>query len=122
MNREQGRSDRRHRIELSEGEYVVARGVRRVRWSLHVNDGWMGVRDVQGAETQSVDARSGTVWEQRISLELPAGTRLLRVETRPQPPERRDALEYLTGTPRTRTQRTRQVFVVTPDGRLERAK
>lgn len=114
------RPARRHRIVVHDSENVVLRGTRRVEWSLRVNDGWIKAHDARGAEVESLNAPSGTVWERRITLELPTGARLLRVEVRPAREERRDALEYLTGKARTKTTRLRAVFRVTARGALER--
>ena len=109
-----------HRIEVRDSESVVPRGTRRIDWSLRVNDGWVKACDAQGASVRSVDAPSGTVWERLITLELPTGARLLRVEVRPGAPVRRDALEYLTGNPKSPGTLFKHVFRVTADGRLAR--
>lgn len=114
------RPPRIHRIEVRDSESVVPRGTRRIEWSVHVNDGWVKARDAHGASVKSVDAPSGTVWERLIALELPTGARLLRVEVRPGAPVRRDALEYLTGNPKSKGALSKHVFRVTADGRLAR--
>jgi hypothetical protein len=61
----------------------------------------------------------GTVWEQLVVLALPAGTQVMRVDSRPGPAARKDPLAYLRSgakLPPRKTQRT--YFRVDDSGRL----
>lgn len=83
-------------IELTEGEYVAARGKRELTWFIRQNDGWVHISRWPGAEVTRCEVRSGMVWQNRTRLAVTAGTRLRRVESSPAPYVRRDALDYLT--------------------------
>ncbi len=87
--------ERAHRVELVESELIRGRGTRKVSWRVQRADGWIAVSDWPGAVRQQLEPGPGTIWETRIELELPTGTRLERIESSPAPPERRDPLEYL---------------------------
>ncbi|HLV67378.1 MAG TPA: hypothetical protein VKY73_16265 [Polyangiaceae bacterium] len=82
------------RVALVEGEHVVARGTVEVGWLLPVGDGWLPVARAPGARVQSLESGPGTVWQRVVELELPRGTRLVRVESRPRS-VRRTPLEHL---------------------------
>ena len=86
-------------IELTEGEYVAARGKRELTWLIRLNDAWVHVSEWPGAEIERIQARSGTVWENLTRLTVAPGTRLTRVESRPAPYTSRDALDYLKRAP-----------------------
>ena len=82
-------------VELTEGEYIAARGKREITWLVRFNDGWVHVSAWPQAEVERCQARSGTVWENRTRLRVVPGTRLIRVESRPAVYQKRDALTYL---------------------------
>ncbi len=108
-------------IELTEGEYIAARGKRTLTWLIRINDAWAHVSEWPGAEIQRCDARSGTVWENLTSLSVPPGTRLTRVESRPDAYAARDALDYLRQAPTQPRRRViRQQFRVGHRGALLR--
>lgn len=86
-------------IELTEGEYIAERGKRKLTWLIRLNDAWVHVSEWPGAEVEQCQATSGVVWENLTRLVVPFGTRLTRVESRPAPYVRRDALDYLSRGP-----------------------
>jgi hypothetical protein len=86
-------------IELSEGEFIADRGKRKLTWLIRQNDAWIHIREWPGAEVEQCQARSGVVWENLTRLVVAVGTRLTRIESRPAPYERRDALAYLQRSP-----------------------
>ena len=91
-------------IELFEEEFVVARGTGEVHWFVRQNDAWLHCSSYPGARCTRLDAPAGTVYRTRVELEVPAQTRLMRVESRPGRPARKTTLEHLmrpaTNTPR----------------------
>jgi hypothetical protein len=93
-------------VELTEGEYIAPRGTREVTWLVRLNDAWVHVSQWPEHEVQRIQATSGVVWENRTLLKVPAGTRLTRVESRPAPYAKKDALDYLT---RSKSQPARRV-------------
>jgi hypothetical protein len=110
---------RAHTIELVESELVGERGTRRVSWRVARADGWLAAAAWPGARSERLDPGPGTVWETRIELDLPAGTRLERVESAPVPAERRDPLDYLSAETRRARRRTRRTaYQVSPRGEL----
>jgi hypothetical protein len=112
-------ADRAHTIELVESERIGERGTRRVSWRVARADGWLAAREWPGARQERLDPGPGTVWETRIELELPAGTRLERIESAPSPEPPREPLDYLaaeTRRPKRRTRRT--AYRVSPKGEL----
>jgi hypothetical protein len=82
-------------IELFEEEFVVARGTAEVHWFVRQNDAWIHCASYPGARSERLDAGAGTVYRSRVELEVPAKTRLMRVESRPARPARKSALEHL---------------------------
>jgi hypothetical protein len=74
---------------------VVERGRRTLLWRIEWRDGWRRAEDWPNAELEHVDPGPGTVWERRIRIRVPRGTRLERVISRPGKPVRRDAWDYL---------------------------
>src|SRR6188474_925048 len=82
-------------IELTEGEYVAARGKRELTWLIRLNDAWVHISKWPGAEVERCQLKSGMDWENRTRLLVAPGARLTRVESRPAPYTRRDALDYL---------------------------
>lgn len=97
-----------HRIEVANVELVTAGGVRRVSWRVQRADGWVRVGEWPGVVEQRLDPGPGTIWETRFELELPTGSWLERVESRPAAPERRDALDYLSDERRTARRKLRR--------------
>lgn len=82
-------------VVLTTSETVAERGITRVTWRIKEGDGWVGAAEHPGAALERVDAGPGTVWETRITIELPVGTLLTRIESRPAPYPERGVLEYL---------------------------
>jgi hypothetical protein len=107
-------------IELTEGEYIAPRGTRELTWLIRVNDAWLHVSKWPGVEVERCQARSGTVWENRTRLSVPPGARLTRVESRPAPYAKRDALDYLKRSPAVARRVSRQEFHVGKRGDLIR--
>jgi hypothetical protein len=71
------------------------------------------------AEVDDRDAGPGIVWERRVSLLLPVGTVLLRLETRPSRAPARSPLDYLTRELKTAERQTlRTRWIVGPRGSL----
>lgn len=113
---------REHRIEVVNAELIADRGTRRVSWRVKRGDGWVSANEWPGATEERLDPGPGTVWETRLELELPTGTLLERVESRPRAPSSKDALEYLTRETRgTARQVVRTIYRVSPRGELLRA-
>jgi hypothetical protein len=94
-------------IELTEGEYVAERGKRTITWLIRINDDWAHVSEWPGVEVERCQAKSGMVWENLTRLMVPPGTLLTRIESRPAPYQKHDALDYLKRAP---TQPARRVF------------
>jgi hypothetical protein len=108
-------------VEVVEWERVAPRGSARAAWYVRREQGWVKAAEWTGAIVTRVDSGPGTVWERRIRFEVPLGTELLRVESRPRATQRKDPMAYLRGTaPRAPEARRRDVFVVERGGRLER--
>ena len=106
-------------IELDDGEVVVARGTRAISWWVRKGDGWINARGWPGAKVEQLPPGPGTVWQCRLELELPLGTVLMRVESRPVPLARKDPLDYLEReTRRARRKVTRTYFKVGSRGAL----
>jgi hypothetical protein len=110
-----------HTIVVEAFEAIVPGGVRRVTWLVESGREWRVASEFPGASIERCDARPGTVWLQRVTLELPLGARLVRVESAPKPAPPRDPLAYLFGPEQRRSQQTRRSrFVVGAAGKLER--
>jgi hypothetical protein len=110
-----------HTIEVEAFEAVVPGGVRRVTWLVESEREWRLVSELPGASVEARDAGRGTVWVRRVTLELPAGARLMRVESSPERATPRDPLAYLFGPEKRKARRTRRSqFVVGVAGQLER--
>jgi hypothetical protein len=107
-------------IELREGEYVAERGKRKLTWLVRLNDAWVHVSEWPAAEVERCQARSGVVWESLTRLVVPVGARLTRVESRPAPYAKRDALDYLKRSPDVARHVSRQQFRVGRRGELLR--
>ena len=82
-------------VELTDGEVVVARGTRAVTWWVRSGDAWINARGWPGAKVEQLEPGPGTVWQCRLDLELPRGTLLMRVESRPLATARVDPFAYL---------------------------
>jgi hypothetical protein len=112
---------RLHTIEVEAFEAVVRGGVRRVTWLVESDDEWRLASEWPGATVERCDAGRGTVWRQRVTLALPPGARLARVESEPKPVAARDPLSYLFGSEQRRARETRRSqFVVGAAGKLVR--
>lgn len=107
-------------IELTEGEYIAPRGTREVTWLIRLNDAWVHISKWPQVEIERCQARSGTVWENRTRLSVAAGALLTRVESRPAPYVKRDALDYLKRSPDAARRVLRQEFQVGSRGSLIR--
>lgn len=108
-------------IEVREGEYIAQRGTCKITWLIRFNDAWVHVSEWAGVEVERCEAKSGVVWETLTRLTVRSGTRLIRVESRPAPYIRRDALDYLKrSAPNAARRVIRQEFRVTIRGDLLR--
>lgn len=106
-------------VELFESETIVARGRRKVTYLVRLNDAWVLASAHPRAVVERLSAGPGTVWEHRIELPLPVGTRLVRVESEPEPELGRDALDYLGDARRGPKRRSRRrELVVSARGEL----
>jgi hypothetical protein len=105
-------------VELVEEEFVLPGGSGKVSWFVRLNDGWVRAPSHPSARSEALEKRSGTVWRTRVTLELPRGHALTRVETKPLPTQK-SALEHLTGGTRGPKLKTlRRSYVVGPGGAL----
>src|SRR6185295_19124291 len=85
-----------HEIQLETFETVTEGGTRRVSWHVAQGERWLSAADYPGAKVDLADRTPGVVWQRRVLLCLPAGTRLMRVESLPERAEaQRDPLAYL---------------------------
>lgn len=108
------------KIELTEGEYVAPRGKSQLTWLIRLNDAWVHITEWPGAEVERCQTRSGMVWQNLTRLTVPPGARLTRVESRPAPYAKRDALDYLKRAPDVAKRVSRQQFRVGMRGDLIR--
>ncbi len=113
-------SDRRLvTIEVFDEEYVAPRGTAEVHWFVRVNDAWLHAARFPGAREERLDPAPGVVYRTRLSLDVRAGTRLMRVESKPGAPRRETILEHLRRGPSLPPRRTlRRVYQVDSRGRL----
>ena len=108
-------------VEVLESETIVAGGTQKINWKLLKERVWISVSDTPGAVVETLDAGPGTVWERRIEMRLELGTELERTVSRPIPPRRQSALDYLEKDTRGSGRRvSRARYRVTARGRLER--
>jgi hypothetical protein len=108
-------------IELTDGEVVVARGTRAISWWVKKGESWINARGWPGTKVEQLESGPGTVWECRLDLEVPRGTLLMRVESRPLSGARTDPFEYLEReTRRARRSVLRTYFKVGRRGQLLR--
>jgi len=108
-------------VEVTQSETVVERGTRAVVWFVKSSDAWLNAGEYPGARVERRDPGPGTIWESSVELDLPPGTRLMRVETRPAKDSADDALDYLLKETRRARRRTeRSYFRVGRSGALVR--
>jgi hypothetical protein len=108
-------------IELESLESVVAGGVRRVTWLVERDSDWLIASDFPGAQVEQREGGAGVVWRRRVTLALPPGARLARVESAPKRAPPKDPLAYLFGPADGRNRQTRRsYFTVSASGKLER--
>jgi hypothetical protein len=105
------------RIIVEDSEHVVPHGARETTWFVRVRDAWVAAHATTGAVCERLEAGPGTVWRQRIELDLPVGTRLMRVESAPNL-QRKTPLQYLAGGPASARKVLRREFQVTTKGEL----
>lgn len=110
--------ERQVTIELTEGEYVVERGKRELTWLIRLADAWVHISKWPGAEIRRCEVKAAMVWENRTRLSVPPGARLVRVESRPGPYSKRDALSYLERPSAAKRRVSRQEFRVSVRGNL----
>lgn len=108
-------------IELTCGEYVAPRGTSELNWLVRYNDGWIHISEWPGVEIERRETRPGVIWENLNRLRLLSGTRLTRIESRPAPYKKRDALDYLGKSVQAGRRVSRQEFRVSSRGELLRA-
>ena len=97
-------------IELTDEERVVNRGTHTINWYIRVHDAWVAAAKVEGASTE-MEKRPGpgVVWRRLTRLELPLGTRVLRVEQRPSELVR-TALQHLVNSRSSTRHTSRRVY------------
>lgn len=108
-------------LELTEGEYVTARGKTAVTWLIKLNDAWVHISEWPAIEVERCQTKSGMVWQNLTRLTVLPGAQLTRVESRPAPYAKRDALDYLKSAPQVARRTLRQEFRVGSRGDLIRA-
>ncbi|GMV17906.1 MAG: hypothetical protein HS104_24730 [Polyangiaceae bacterium] len=107
------------KVELFESETIVERGRKKVSYLIRHNDDWVLASAHPNAESERLSAGPGTVWEHRIAVDLPVGTRVCRVESVPRPEPARDALDYLGDQRKSQPRLTRRrELLVNPRGEL----
>ncbi len=87
-------SGRVESVELVDSERIVPHGEARVTWHVRKGEGWVRATAWPGAVAVARNAGPGTVWERAVTVELVAGTELLRVESRPRLEAPKDPLSY----------------------------
>jgi len=108
-------------IEVVDAEVIVPRGRRMTTWFVRYNDGWLRAVEHPNATVQQLQSGPGTVWERRIEIPLPKGTRVCRVDSSPAGEAPRDALAHLAGGRRSPKRTTRRIELsVGPRGELVR--
>lgn len=110
-----------YKIQVEAFEAIVPGGVRRVTWLVESDSEWRLASELPGANVEACDVGPGMVWLRRVTLELPPGARLARVESAPERAGSRDPLSYLFEAQPRRGRRTRRSqFIVGVAGKLER--
>jgi hypothetical protein len=108
-----------YEIVLETFEAVMEGGVRRVSWHVAQGERWLAAVNYPGARVALADGTRGVVWQRRVQLCLPTGTRLMRVESTPERNVQSDPLAYLWQPGRGTKQRVqRSYFQVGAAGRL----
>ena len=106
-------------VVVVDEERIVERGTGQVNWFVRVNDAWLHVSKFPGARSERLDAGAGTIWQSRTELDLALGTRLMRVESKPQDYSRQSPLELLTrGAPSKSRKVRRSYYAVGRAGEL----
>lgn len=105
-------------IVLTEEECVAPRGTTAVHWYVRVGDSWRAAGKVEGARVElDKNPGPGVVWRRHTHIELPRGTRVLRVASAPRELTR-SPIEHLTRT-RSSPRRTRErLYSIGPHGEL----
>lgn len=107
-------------ISVTCGEYVVPHGRCTVGWLLVEAGGLRSVLELEAAEVVLLELRPRTVREQQVTVRVPVGAELERVESTPRPVEA-DALSWLLKEQRGAARRvTRTRYRVGADGQLAR--
>jgi len=97
-------------VEVIDEERIVPRGTAQVNWFVRLNDAWVHVSAWPGAHSERLDAGAGTVWQSRTEIQVPRGTRLMRVESRPNDYARESPLDYLTRGAPSKSRRVRRTY------------
>src|SRR6188768_1137189 len=99
-------------VEVVDEERIVERGTAQVNWFVRLNDAWVHVSTWPNARSERLDAGAGTVWQSRTEIQVPRGTRLMRVESRPNDYARESPLDYLTRGAPSKSRRVRRNYYV----------
>lgn len=106
------------RIEVVTSEIVAEGGTSTTSWFIRGTESWIPAANWPEATSESLDTVPGAVHENRVALDAPRGTLLMRVHSRPAF-ERRSRLAELTMTPKPPHQSVeREYFRVSQGGRL----
>lgn len=105
-------------VVLVEEEVVMAGGAGIVSWLVQHHDGWVRAPSHPSASVERLERGSGVVWRNRVTLELPRGSTVVRVEARPAL-RAKTALEHLTSSARGASRKTlRREYRVGAGGKL----
>jgi hypothetical protein len=114
---------RLEQVEVLDEECVVLHGTQVVRWFVKSSRGWLRAARFPGASCQRLETKAGVVWQTRVQIALPPGKPVMRVESRPQREQRRDALAHLQRAARGPTRAvTRTYYRVARGGALVRTR
>ena len=106
-------------IQLFDDERIVPHGAQRTTWFVRQGEAWIKAAEWPGATTERRDSGPGTVWERAVTVTLPLGAELMRVETKPLPPANKDPMSYLRTETKRQPRATRRTYYrVGPGGRL----
>jgi hypothetical protein len=106
-------------VHVAEAELVVPGGRRFISWFVLRDVTWVRVEQIPGATSERQDAGPGTVWERTVTVRVPRGSEMMRVEVAPRKAPRQDPLSHLAGGARgAPTATTRRYYVVERAGRL----
>lgn len=110
-----------YEIEIEALERITSGGVRRVSWHVLSDGEWVTAATLPAAQVQHLDRGPGIVWQQLVRVQLPLGSRLMRVESFPERSPPKDPMDYLWAERRGAPRATRRsYFRVAPGGRLVR--